>query len=1123
MPITASYSSVTRKLTVIGDPSVSDAILLGRELSGNLLVNGGGVPITGGPATIANTDLIEASGGGGDDTIEIDEANGPLPPASFSGGFGADTLRGGSGADTLSGNEGNDILEGRAGFDQLFGDADNDVLIGGAGNDQMFGGLGDDRMVWNPGDGSDLMEGDASIGGDTVEVNGDNGGETFTATANGTRVRFDRINPTLFELDIGTTEKLVVNMGGGNDSFSATGNLAALISITVDGGAGDDTILGSNGIDILRGGSDNDFVDGQQGNDAASLGPGNDTFQWDPGDGSDSVNGEDGADLLLFNGSGGSEIFELLANGSSGRLTRNLGNIVMDLDNVETVRVNVLGLTDTLTINDLSGTGIGAVEIDLTGTIGGTAGDAAADVVIVNATSGDNAIQVAGAGTSFSVSGTSPAVAVTNSEGASDTLVVNALGGNDTITATTLPAGVVKLTLDGGAGNDAILGSQGADVFLGGAGDDTIFGDNGNDTAFLGANNDVFIWDPGDGNDTIEGQDGVDTLDFRGNAAAEDIDISAVGGRIRFFRNVASVTMDLDDVETIDFDALGGIDNIVVHDLTGTDATQIAVHLAGSLGGTVGDGQIDKVMAIGSAAADSLTVTGSAGSLLVTGLIASLSISQVESSDQLEIRGGAANDTLTAATLLAGIVTLTLDGGLGSDTINGGAGADTLKGGDDNDIVDGNQGNDLVLLGIGNDVFIWDPGDGSDTVEGEAGLDELLFNGSNVSENIDITPNGARTIFFRSVGNIIMDLDDVEVLTYNALGGTDSVVVGNMVGTDVTRVNVNLASTVGGGSGDGQVDEVRVNGTAGDDVITAALVSGSVDVSGLQALTHITTHDATDRLVLLAGGGNDVVDASGLPAGVAGGLAVEIQGGLGDDVVIGSGGADLVIGGDGDDTALMGAGNDVFTWNPGDDNDTLEGQSGTDILDFNGAAVAEIITISANGGRVLFLRNVASVVMDLNDVETIDFAALGGADNIVINDISGTDVTAIVLDLAGAAGGADGVMDVVTINGTAGDNVIQVAATAPGVLTVSGLAWTVEIRNFDAIDRLIINALGGNDTIHGLSAGMTLFLNGGDGNDQLTGGTAFDTLNGGTGDDFFFRSPGGDLVIGGGGNDTMFI
>src|SRR5262249_51981292 len=126
----------------------------------------------------------------------------------------------------------------------------------------------------------DKIDGDDGI--DTAEVNGGNGAEVFTVTANGARVRFDRVSPAPFTLDIGTTENLVVNMNGGDDTFSATGNLAALISGTGDGGAGNDTILGGNGADHLLGGDGDDFIDGNQGNDTAFLGAGNDVFQWDP-------------------------------------------------------------------------------------------------------------------------------------------------------------------------------------------------------------------------------------------------------------------------------------------------------------------------------------------------------------------------------------------------------------------------------------------------------------------------------------------------------------------------------------------------------------------------------------------------------------------------------------------------------------------------------------------------------------------------------------------------------------------------------------------------------------------------------------------------------------------------
>ncbi|MGO4840985.1 hypothetical protein AB4144_52900, partial [Rhizobiaceae sp. 2RAB30] len=96
----------------------------------------------------------------------------------------------------------------------------------------------------------------------------------------GARVRFDRVDPAPFTLDIGTTEQLVLNANGGDDRISATGNLAALIKLIIDGGAGNDTILGGNGADRLLGGDGNDFIDGNQGNDVALLDAGDDTFQW---------------------------------------------------------------------------------------------------------------------------------------------------------------------------------------------------------------------------------------------------------------------------------------------------------------------------------------------------------------------------------------------------------------------------------------------------------------------------------------------------------------------------------------------------------------------------------------------------------------------------------------------------------------------------------------------------------------------------------------------------------------------------------------------------------------------------------------------------------------------------
>ncbi|HVK14926.1 MAG TPA: calcium-binding protein [Gemmataceae bacterium] len=901
--VTATFTPSTGLLTVFGD-ALANTITVSRNAAGSLLVNGGAVAVKGGTPTVANTALIQVFGQGGSDSIALDESTGALPRANLFGGNGNDTVTGGSGADQLFGQAGNDVLLGKGGTDFLFGGIDNDVLTGGDADDQVFGESGNDRMVWNPGDDTDLNEGGG--GTDTVEVNGGGGAEVFTTTANGTRVRFDRLDPAPFSIDIGTSENLVLNANGGNDQFSATGNLAALIKITVDGGTGNDTVLGSNGIDLLLGGDGDDFVDGQQGNDVAFLGAGNDVFQWDPGDGSDVVEGQDGTDRLLFNGSAGNEIFEASANGGRVRFTRNLGTIVMDLSDVERLDLNTLGGTDTTTVNDLSGTDLVEVNIDQAGTIGGTAGDGAADVVIVNGTNGNDIIDVFGAGTSVSVLGLAARVNLTNSEGANDSLVINALGGDDGVTATTLPAGVVKLTVDGGAGNDNLLGSQGADVFLGGAGNDFVFGDNGNDLALLGANDDVFQWDPGDGNDTIEGQDGADRMLFFGSNVSEAINVVANGGRVLFLRDVASVTMDLDDVETIDFRALGGADNVVVGDLTGTDVKTINLDLRGPNGG--GDGAADSVTVNGTNGDDVFGAAGDAGGVNVFGLHTKVNIfSPEQANDRLTLNALGGNDVIDATSLEADGIKLTENGGLGNDVMIGGEGDDLFNGGD---------GDDVAFMGAGDDVFVWNPGDDNDTLEGQAGRDEMVFNGANVAENIDIAANGGRVRFFRNVASVLMDLNDTEVITFNALGGTDVVVVNDLSGTDVTEVNVNLASTLGGSAGDAAADAVILQGTNGDDVAVVVGDATGTAVFGLAAQVNITGAEAaTDRLVVNALAGDDVVEASGLGAGAIG---LTANGGADNDVLVGGEGNDVLAGDDGDDVLVGGNGTDVLDGGAGD-------------------------------------------------------------------------------------------------------------------------------------------------------------------------------------------------------------
>jgi Ca2+-binding RTX toxin-like protein len=229
-----------------------------------------------------------------------------------------------------------------------------------------------------------------------------------------------------------------------------------------------------------------------------------------------------------------------------------------------------------------------------------------------------------------------------------------------------------------------------------------------------------------------------------------------------------------------------------------------------------------------------------------------------------------------------------------------------------------NGGNDTAIMGAGDDVFIWDPGDGSDVVEGQSGTDTLRFNGSGTAENFDVSANGSRVRFFRSVGNITMDLNGVERIELNAAGGTDNITVNDLDGTDAAVVAIDLANPIGSNTPDGAEDAVVVNGTPGNDIVVIAQILGTVQVAGLPARVSVRNADAAlDTLRVNGQGGQDGISAAGLPAGV---LQLTLDGGPENDLLIGSAGDDTLLGGDG---------NDLLNGGPG--TDTLDGGPGTDI------------------------------------------------------------------------------------------------------------------------------------------------------------------------------------------------
>jgi Ca2+-binding RTX toxin-like protein len=468
-----SASAAGGVLTVLGDNG-NNAITVSRDLAGNLLVNNGAVAITGSPATVATITSIHVSGLDGNDNIALDETNGVLPAASISGGNGNDTVTGGSGADVLNGDAGNDVLFGKAGNDTLNGGDGNDSLTGGTGSDQVNGDAGNDRMIWNNGDGTDINEGGDGI--DTTEVNGGTAGESFQANAVNGRVVFQRTTQVAFSINIGGGENLVLHAGDGDDSFRGSDGLANLTAFTIDGGAGNDTLLGTDGNDTILGGDGNDFIDGKKGNDVAFMGAGDDAFQWDPGEGSDVVEGQDGKDQLIFDGNNADENVDISAQ-KHGRVTffRTPGNVDMDLNGVEDIQFFAQGGADNVTIHDLRHTDVTSVELDL------GASDVATDSVLVEGTPHRDIVSVAGTSADgVTVGGLFSTVKITDSDSL-DQLTLHTFNGNDIVDASQLSADAIRLAADGGNGNDLLVGGAGDDTLLGGNGHDTLLGGPGKD------------------------------------------------------------------------------------------------------------------------------------------------------------------------------------------------------------------------------------------------------------------------------------------------------------------------------------------------------------------------------------------------------------------------------------------------------------------------------------------------------------------------------------------------------------------------------------------------------------------------------------------------------------------
>jgi hypothetical protein len=286
----------------------------------------------------------------------------------------------------------------------------------------------------------------------TLRVTGGSAAEQITLRVNAldrSKLLVD-VDGSELSFDLGTFAAIDIDAGSGDDTVRIDESVAVFTTTKatrIEGGNGDDRLLGGAGAEVLSGGRGDDFIDGNGGVDTAFLGQGDDTFVWDPGDASDIVEGQAGFDTMIFNGSIGNEIMAATAVDGRVLFTRNLGTIVMDLDDVEAIDVRALGGSDSVTVNDVTQSDLQRVDVDLATALDSSSSDGLADTVTVAGTKGDDAIAATADGAAVEVSGLAALVRITHADADKDTLVIDGGTGDDAVSVDPAVTALIKFAV----------------------------------------------------------------------------------------------------------------------------------------------------------------------------------------------------------------------------------------------------------------------------------------------------------------------------------------------------------------------------------------------------------------------------------------------------------------------------------------------------------------------------------------------------------------------------------------------------------------------------------------------------------------------------------------------------
>jgi len=871
-----------------------------------------------------------------------------------------DTIDGADGNDdTIYGNGGDDTIFAGAGNDDVYGGTGDDTLNGGAGNDTLSGGEGADRIVLTGGFGTDtVVGGETGTDNDTLDTSGLTSGVSVTLSGDEAGTLTNGANSATF------SEIETFDLTGSDDVFDG---IASGSSVTVNAGAGDDSVLGTDGDDVIYGGIGSDTIRGAEGDDEVYGEDGNDQIYGN--DGADTLYGGDGVDSLfgeigddvVYGGAGddtveGNEGNDILYGGTGNDYLR--GSYGSDsLYGGEGDDYLWMGWgDDTVYLSDNFGndTILGEGVDETTG-----------DVMDLSAITTDITIDLT----------SSDPEAGTVSDGTS-TATFNE------IEHIILSSGTDTLVLGNGSGADVVQAFEAPT-------------DNGDGTSSGNDQLDVSGLDDSGGNP-------VNTNDV----VITDTNGDGTGDAILNFPNGESITLVGVTVAQISdplaLEAIGipylPLDYVV----EGTGAGEL---IDGAYTGDPEGDQVDNNDNLAGNNDDSI-VAGGGDDTVLSG-----------AGDDV-IDAGTGNDSVDAGagddSIAGGDGNDDIQGWFGNDTIEGGAGNDTIQGWTGDDSIDGGTGADSIDAGDGDDIITLNNDFGADTIEGGGDAETLgdTLDASNVTDDLtlDLTAGGTEfdaesgsisdgtdTATFTDIENIVLGSGDDSVIGSNGNdtvdtgagadtvegglgndtfdvgasdGEVDTIVFGDNDGNDtISSFEVPTDNGDGTYTGNDQLDVSDLHDVAGDPVNTGDVsvtdTNGdgtgdailtfpngesitlvgvlATDVSSPEQLEAIGIPGPPDYIVE-GTGGDDLIDAAytGDPEGDMVDNS-DSQTGTNDDLIEAYGGNDTAYGGVGNDTLYGGAGDDTLMGDAGDD--TLFGGDGADEL--YGGAGEDILNVSS--------------------------------------------------------------------------------------------------------------------------------------------------------------------------------